>query len=416
MASSIVPKADSIADKILIELSQFSVVASYNWLDEPQPTILVPGIPPIWSPPSDVPALKPDTGTRYIDQNADRMPSSPLEPLIRAIQAHRPDFDFSEVDVTTDRRSLRQLYGFVSGTRNPFEFAVEVVGNTMVFTRAETHSRETIAPNTFAGYRQSFEQAYTKLHPAAKGSTSHHRIITYTLGGMRLLVRSGTDAYRPSAAGELSTLQSSNRNSQEHFTKNVKTVSLNRATPSPSDPSATGKLQVIQGGYDVPQAAVLELSTHALAKPSVMEDKITDLYLAQTPCFVEATFRSTGPRYNLEAQRGFFDDIKMTHMTSWTDEWEMKHQVELKKLVNVLEQIMSEARTWDKPCIVRYAGGGDLRLQGMGDRELPTFPGKLKELFLKSRRSNTPEMQEQAEAPSEQKQKGKNATGHESLH
>ena len=37
------------------------------------------GVPPVWGPPQTDPVLKPDTGGRYVDQNADRTPGSPLQ-------------------------------------------------------------------------------------------------------------------------------------------------------------------------------------------------------------------------------------------------------------------------------------------------------------------------------------------------
>ena len=373
MVSSITPNASDVIGQDLISLSDFVVLASYNWLDEPEPTILVPGVPAIWSPPADTPALKPDTGTRYIDQNADRMPNAPFEPLIRAIQTHRPEFDFSKVDIVTDRRSLRQLYAFINGDGKSFEFGVEAVGNTVVFTRTEPRTRETIAPGKFAGYRQSFEKAYTRLHSSAKGSTAHHRIVSYTFGGLRLLVRSGKHAYRPLPDGADS--------SQEDFVENIKTLSLDKGILSTATASATRELQIVTGGFDVPQSNVLEVSTHAAAKPSIIEAKLIDLYLAQTTCFVEATFRSSGPWHDLSAQRGRFEDISINDVTHRTREWERDHQNELRKLVDVLQQMISETRILGSPCMAKYTGQGPLELEAVGDGEVPNLPEKLRELF-----------------------------------
>ena len=384
MASSIVLKAGDIAHHDPVELSNFSVVASYNWLDEPQPTVLVPGIPPIWSPPSDVPVLEPDTGARYIDQNKDRMPNSPFEPLICAIQAHRPDFDFSAVDVITDRRSIRQLYGYINGEKKGFAFGIEVVGDTIIFTRDEPQSRETFPPNKFIGYRQSFEEAYTKLHVVAQGSTSHHRLITYKLGELRFLVRSGTDGYRPSAVGDLQDPSLGSHNSEDQFTKNIKTLSLKKRLPTTLTASRSDKLIVKKGGFDIPQAAVLELSTHAAAKPSIIESKMVDLYFVQTSCFVEASFRSSGPRNNLALQRARFEDIKIQDVAQSSQQWEKEHQNGLRRLIDLLKQITSGARALGGPAIVSYTGGENLRIEGVKDRQMPTLPEKFQTLFLRS--------------------------------
>ncbi|KAL9132887.1 MAG: hypothetical protein Q9175_005937 [Cornicularia normoerica] len=62
------------------------------------------GVPPIWDPPGIGPVLKPDTGSSYIDQNADRTPGSPLQALIRAVvHTCQPGFDFINVNIVTDR-------------------------------------------------------------------------------------------------------------------------------------------------------------------------------------------------------------------------------------------------------------------------------------------------------------------------
>lgn len=39
--------SDSGLTRSPIELSNFAVIASYNWLDKPRPTILVSGMPAI---------------------------------------------------------------------------------------------------------------------------------------------------------------------------------------------------------------------------------------------------------------------------------------------------------------------------------------------------------------------------------
>lgn len=395
MASLICPDTGDSPSNSPIELSQFSAVASYNWLDSAQaPTILVPGIPPIWSPPTDTPALKPDSGTRYIDQNTDRMPQSPLEPLIRAVQTYRPDFKLYEMDLVTDRRCLRQLYGFISGDEKTFRFGVESVGNVTVFTRAEPQSRETLSRNTFAGYRQSFEEAYTRLHGSARGSTSHHRIVNYTIGGMNFLVRSGTDAYLRSAgeaaAEEFVNQRADANNGDENFSKNIKTLSLNKPITSTSALSATDDLQIVRGLSGIFQDAVLELSTHTASKPSVIDAKMVDLYFSQTPLFVEATFRSTGPRHYLPAQRARFENVTITDVRSQTKEWEAEHQSELNALVNVLRQIIAKARGIGRPCSVRYEGGKHLKVEEVKHGEMPSLPEGLKNVFLEGGKDTTP--------------------------
>ena len=102
-------------------------VVSYSWLDEKEPIIIVPGkwnlflvlesftislslgCPPVWRDRTMPFAVPGDSGIVYFDQNAARISSSPLMPLISAISHQAPDFSLSDVDFVTDRNGLRKL-------------------------------------------------------------------------------------------------------------------------------------------------------------------------------------------------------------------------------------------------------------------------------------------------------------------
>ena len=126
-------------------VTDLKVAASYNWIDDRLATILVPGIPPVWMPPTEPKALALDTGPRFIDQNADRNPGSPMEALIVAVKTVDDAFDLNKVDIITDRRPLRKLLGFLEPkfekrglaniARRAFKFYVEILGKTALFTR-----------------------------------------------------------------------------------------------------------------------------------------------------------------------------------------------------------------------------------------------------------------------------------------
>ncbi|KAL8791338.1 MAG: hypothetical protein Q9195_005957 [Heterodermia aff. obscurata] len=382
MASSIVLKAGNLASHHATKLSDFSVVASYNWLDERQPTILVPGMPPIWSPPRISPWLRPDTGTRYIDQNKDRMPTSPFEPLFAAIRTQRPRYDFSAIDIMTDRRVIRQLYDFINGDQQRFKFGIELIGNTLILTRGEPQSRDTTPRNRFVGYRHSFEEAYTKLHPVAQGSTSHHRIITYTLGGLQFLVRSAVDGYRPSAAGTFSKIALKQNIGPNKFSKNIKNLSLNKALPSTSTRFASNKLLVHQGGFEIPQAAVFELSTHSKMIGSIQDSKQVNLYFSQIPCFMEAYFLNGTRTKDLAQQKARFEHVRVRDVVQSSQRWEKEHQAELSRLVDLLKQIFSAARDLGGRASVSVTGGLELRIEGAKDRPGRTLPEKFRYLFL----------------------------------
>ncbi|KAJ5548086.1 geranylgeranyl pyrophosphate synthetase [Penicillium frequentans] len=171
-------------------------LASYNWIEASTPTIAVPGSPAYWSAPQGSRSVKKDSGLVYIAQNAARHPDSPLEPLFRSLYIEQPSFDINSIDIVTDRNNIRKLLTFVNPSLNkhgldPFTIQVDIAAQTAIFCRAETATYEVIGPKEFKGYGHEFEKAYTI--DQIKGSTGHHRIVQYKLGGLRFLVRHETD-------------------------------------------------------------------------------------------------------------------------------------------------------------------------------------------------------------------------------
>lgn len=166
-----------------------------------------------------------------------------MDPLILAVQTYQPDFDFAAVDVVSDRRSLRKLYGFVTGEPEAFEFGVEIVGNTALFVRTERQTREELPSTTFHGYRQAFEEQYTNLSASARGSTSHHRIVRYKFGGLDLLVRSGVDLYLQELMTGSNSLEETGAGDLLNHVNRVQTLSLGSrvATPLETDKNPTAQ-------------------------------------------------------------------------------------------------------------------------------------------------------------------------------
>ena len=344
------------------------------------------GVPRIWSPPPTTPILKPDSGPRYVDQNTDRNPAAPLDSLVLAVQTYQQDFDFAAIDVVSDRRPLRKLYGFVAGEPESFEFGVDIVGNTAIFVRIEKQTREELPSTTFQGFRQAFEEQYTKLSASAKGSTSHHRIVQYTFGGLSLLVRSAVDAYLEELLeGADSSVVTHPRDPLDHV-NSVQSLSLGGrvATPLETENEVRGRVTVVQGGQKVPHAAVLELTTRSTfaKRPFVIEQMMADLWISQTPTFIEAYHRGVGYKaYNQHgSQQGRFEDIKVKSIGDLLTKWETTNAKVLGKLATVLRQVVLGVKKARSPCIVRYKGqGASLGLSTI--EALPSLSEDMKSLF-----------------------------------
>ncbi|KAJ5409392.1 uncharacterized protein N7487_003751 [Penicillium crustosum] len=76
-------------------------LASYNWIEAPEPTIAVPGSPAL----------------------------CPLEPLFRALYIEQPSFEIDSIDVVTDRNNVRKLLSFVNPTQSRYgldSFTIQV--------------------------------------------------------------------------------------------------------------------------------------------------------------------------------------------------------------------------------------------------------------------------------------------------
>ena len=165
-------------------------------------TVIMEGVPPVWDPPQRHPVLKPDTGGKYVDQNADRTPGSPLQALIHAVQTCQPEFDFRNVSIVTDRRPVRCLLGFVLGESLAFRFGITVIGNTALFTRMEQRTRDQPSWRIIR-YRDTFEERYTRIFASAARTTSHYRVVRYEFAEQKTLLRYAVDAYRDSFAEAL---------------------------------------------------------------------------------------------------------------------------------------------------------------------------------------------------------------------
>jgi hypothetical protein len=190
---------EEIPDQIC--LTNYQQVASYNWTDEKVPTILVPGRPPKWSPPALPTTLKNDKGRVFINQNGARC-SNPMTPIFSALhimypaQSLRDVCDMRNVDLITDRSNLRKLSYFASGqVRQGFRIDVEIVENTMVFTRCEERNTFVCKGDKLAGYGHEFEKNFLEYEKSVEGSTGHHQIAAYEIGGMKWMVRFEVDGY-----------------------------------------------------------------------------------------------------------------------------------------------------------------------------------------------------------------------------
>lgn len=111
-----------------------------------------------------------------------------LMPLVAAVDFTSasngdPPFDWSSVDIVTDRGNLRRFIDFLKERRahgsEPFRIDVQLAGKkTLLLNRWK---KKTIG-NCWSHcgcYSHNFEKASTKAVPGFEHGHSHHRIIAY---------------------------------------------------------------------------------------------------------------------------------------------------------------------------------------------------------------------------------------------
>ncbi|KAK0197777.1 hypothetical protein F5146DRAFT_1016706 [Armillaria mellea] len=255
-------------------------IGSYNWVDSPSPTILVPGSPRIWRNKPAPFTIRPDSGNHFCDQNGYRLPSTPLLPILVAVDkmsagAEIP-IDWPSVDFITDRNGLRKLLDWVSRKKQSFRIDLQLAGTkTVLCNRWEPKSRLKVS----GGYGYNFEDAMTHAAPGCERiSAGHHRIVTYDLSGLKMVVRCETDACHV-PQNIPSTSSKERRQSSQRATLSKSTTSTHAITQRTS-------LTVIHSGAPVANESLIELTTRKDSRDSNrhrLKDKYQQVYFSQTP-------------------------------------------------------------------------------------------------------------------------------------
>ena len=342
---------------------------------------------------------------QFIDKNADRYPSSPLEPLIQSVMLVQPDYDFGSVDIVTDRQPIRKLLDFLEGTAEDFRFGAKLVGNTIFFVRMERVTREMIPVGEFRGYRAAFEEAYTHIEPYAAGSASHHRVVEYMFGGLRMVVRFAVDCsihsqHLKETDDETSIRLPALSTTIPPYIKKVFTRSQDTKTTAKGE---TPSLEVVRGPEEVSNLKLAEIKTRFKDAKVAFKfgKKLPDLWISQVPQFINAAHENVGTTWSRahsdQTRRGIFNhnDIQITDVRGEIDAWEIKNSQTLERLVAVLKRLSSLLKEGQggkappKPYVLSYAKGRSfITLARATDASMPGLPDDLPS--KRSSRAQTP--------------------------
>ncbi|SMQ50446.1 unnamed protein product [Zymoseptoria tritici ST99CH_3D7] len=283
-------------------------LASFNWLKKGSPTIVVPGLPPKWTPHKQPPQLAEDSGDFFRDINAAQYPKHPIEPAVRAVLSQNPDFIPDEIDLFACGSTMGHLLRFARKSDKKFRFVVEVVDGTVFFIRRENSPDEKIPD--LRGYGHTMPEAYTTLDDCVRGSVSHQRMIRYGIGGIECVVRCESDGYLADKG--------------------------TAATPASVCAGKFETLQMLAGGKVVPQAAMFDIKTRSVRKKgeNILAAEISRLWLRQIPNFIMAYHRS-----------GVFEDIEVLDIRKQMLQWETEHADEICVFSAILERVITFARS-----------------------------------------------------------------------
>ncbi|CAE6518563.1 unnamed protein product [Rhizoctonia solani] len=393
--------AATICLDVTDEVNATNVVTlgSYNWVDHPTPTIIIPGAPPSWKEPELPLQLEPDVGDSFIDQNTARMPMHPLEPMLRAIKVAQEQLgnnlklSSENIDIVTDRNGLRKLMKFITfhspnrdrrpGRNQEFRIDVQLASNgrTLVLTR---HEENLIDKSTkFKGYGHNFEKATTeentpllatnssRTHISRLKSTGHHRITRYDLLGLRFLVRYEVDAVESIPIVE-STSTIRKDDLDDLAAAFARTSLLESKTTVPPKSRIISKkpesiievpqseLRHVIHGSIIPQSQVVELRTIKSVFQVPWSDVYPQLFLSRTPALKIAK-QLDGYVDTIETYTNGSDDMREAHE---------KLAPDFAALVELLRRIRNIATKrglvgHNRSFALYWSGTGDLKIRAI---------------------------------------------------
>ncbi|KAL6303150.1 hypothetical protein BKA93DRAFT_886705 [Sparassis latifolia] len=308
------PKPEDVAGED-IAIKDVAYLGSYNWLDSVEPTIVVPGSPPVWRDRRTPYAVPRDTGTRFVDENGHRIHRYPLLPLIRAIdvlaeERGTSNIDWTKVDFIVDRNCLRKLLHWINdkdGTASEFRIDTQLAGKgTVLMSRWEKRTSEEADPAVWT-YSLSFEHESTTPIEGCEQRGGHHRIVKYDFNGLLLVVRFYVDACTASLPPARPPTSPANIDDISGLVSGLNVSPNNQASSASGDTdTALGTyLRVKRGGSQVPQDSLVELATRS--------KKYKDQY-NWIHTFTQLLFSQIPNHYFAVHERGTFETIEKRNL------------------------------------------------------------------------------------------------------
>ncbi|KAI1089612.1 hypothetical protein F5B19DRAFT_495224 [Rostrohypoxylon terebratum] len=326
--------------------------ASYSLVDSSPPRIIVPGQPRLWEPPQLPSQLPRDFGRYYRDQNGLRFPTHPMHPSVQSIFVLNEEFASNDVNIMGCASSLGNILRFVRSVESSFRFDVEMIGNTLFLI---SNNRNEEIPDV-RGYGMTFLDKFTSNQPGLKETKSHQRIISYSFGGLKCLVRFECDGYLGNIGDE------------PVATDESRTMDARQTLVSDS-------IAIKSAGAVVPQHSIIEIKTRSRLNGQEINlgEHLPRLWVRQIPNFIVG--------YHV---KGSFEDVQNKNAQQDLHEWESAHQSELRMFASVLRQLIVEVkRAGNVKLELCRTGTGSLELREQFGTPREVLPDDWKDMWVR---------------------------------
>ncbi|KAI0900024.1 hypothetical protein F4806DRAFT_276315 [Annulohypoxylon nitens] len=334
------------------KITNCKYAASYSLDSSSPPKIIVPGQPGLWEPPQLPSQLPRDFGKYYRDQNGLRFPAHPMQPSVQSLFALNEGFASDSVNIMGCASSLGNILRFVRSVDSSFRFDVEMIGNTLFLIN---NNRDEEIPDV-RGYGMTFLDKFTSNQPELRETKSHQRIISYSFGGLKCLVRYECDGYL------------GNTGDEPVATDESRTLNVGQTPVSDS-------IAVKSAGAIVPQHSIIEIKTRSRLNGQEINlgEHLPRLWIRQIPNFIVG--------YHV---KGTFEDVQNKNVQQDLHEWESSHESELRKFASVLRQLIVEVkRAGNVKLELCRTGSGSLELREQFGTPREVLPDDWKDMWVR---------------------------------
>lgn len=257
-----------------------------------------------------------------------------------------PTVRFDEIDVLTNRNSLRKFFEFCKGrAQDSFRVNLHLVNDTLIIERCVRSTTEFLNGSQNSGFGHNFEKAVTRLPRGLENSSGHHRVLRYDFGGLKCAVRFEVDASYadPDAVGE-SELNVPKAESYREKVASLSTAFSAIGMDKTGSGSIGGSAATISRGAGTDQANIAELKSRKDHSSKPKPNWLPQLWFGRTRYLIAG-----------HHENGTFDEVHVHDLREQLQAWEKVevNQEALQKMAVLLSRLRDIVRTNEaKSCVV----------------------------------------------------------------